>query len=45
MTRLVYFTRTQERRRDEIFVCLGIKEGGLYSSGRQNMNGMSFDEG
>ena len=39
MTRLLNFTRTQERRRDEVFVCFGMKErGGLYSSGGENMN-------
>ena len=46
MTRLLYFTRTQERRREGVFVCLGMKEmGGLYSSGRENMNGKPFNEG
>ena len=35
MTRLLYFTKTQERRR----------EGGLYSSGGENMNGRPFNEG
>ena len=46
MTRLLYFTRTQERRRDGGFVCLGMKErGGLYSSGGENMNEMLFNEG
>ena len=30
MTRLLNFTRTQERRRDEVFVCLGMKERGGY---------------
>ena len=45
MTRLLYFTRTQERRRGGVF-CLGMKEsGGLYSSGGENMNGMPFNEG
>ena len=47
MTRLLYFTRTQERRRDGgfLFVCLGMKErGGLYSSGGENMNGRPFNE-
>ena len=39
MTRLLNFTRTQERRRDGVFVCFGMKErGGLYSSGGENMN-------
>ena len=46
MTRLLYFTRTQERRREGGFVCLGMKErGGLYSSGGENMNGRPFNEG
>ena len=46
MTKLLNFTRTQERRRDGVFVCFGMKEsGGLYSSGRENMNGMPFNEG
>ena len=46
MTRLLYFTRTQERRREGVFVCLGMKErGGLYSSGGENMNGRSFNKG
>ena len=45
MTRLLNFTRTQERRREGVFVCLGMKEGGLYSSGGENMNGKPFNEG
>ena len=46
MTRLLNFTRTQKRRRDGVFVCLGMKEmGGLYSSGGENMNGRPFNEG
>ena len=46
MTRLLYFTRTQERRREGGFLlCFGMKEmGGLYNSSRENMNGMSFNE-
>ena len=46
MTRLLNFTRTQERRRDEVFcVSFGMKEmGGLYSSGGENMNGRPFNE-
>ena len=45
MTRLLYFSRTQERRRDGGFLCLGMKErGGLYSSGGENMNGRPFNE-
>ena len=46
MTRLLNFTRTQERRREGVFVCLGMKErGGLYNSDKENMNGRSFNEG
>ena len=47
MTKLLYFTRTQERRREGgFFVCFGMKErGGLYSSGGENMNERPFNEG
>ena len=46
MTRLLNFTRTQERRRDEVFVCFRMnKNGSLYSSGGGNMNRMPFNEG
>ena len=46
MTRLLNFTRTQERRREGVFVCFGMTErGGLYSSGGENMNGRSFNKG
>ena len=46
MTRLFNFTITQEMRRDEVFLCFGMKEmGGLYSSGGENMNERSFNEG
>ena len=46
MTRLLYFTRTQERRREGGFVCFGMKKmEGLYSSGGENMNGMPFNKG
>ena len=46
MTKLLYFIRTQEMRRERVFVCLGMKEReGLYSSGGENMNGRSFNEG
>ena len=46
MTRLLNFTRTQERRREGGFVCLGMKKRrGLYSSGGENMNGRPFNEG
>ena len=45
MTRLLNFTRTQERRREGVFVCFWNEgEGGLYSSGGENMNGMPFNE-
>ena len=46
MTRLLNFTKTQEKRRDESFLCFGTKEmGGLYSSGGENMNGKPFNKG
>ena len=45
MTRLLNFTKTQERRREWVFMCLGMKErGGLYSSSGENMNGRPFNE-
>ena len=47
MTRLLYFTRTQERKREEGF-CVpwnGREEGGLYSCSGKNMNERSFNEG
>ena len=28
--RLLNFTKTQERRRDEVFVCFGMNERGVY---------------
>ena len=47
MTRLLNFTRTQERGRERVFFCVlwNEGEGGLYSSGGENMNGMPFNEG
>ena len=45
MTRLLNFTRTQERRRKGVFVFSNEGEGGLYSSGGENMNGRPFNEG
>ena len=46
MTRLYNFTRTQETRREGVFLCaLEWRKGdGLYSSGGENINGMSFNE-
>ena len=45
MTRLLNFTRTQEKRRGGFFVCFGMKErGSLYSSGGGNTNGRPFNE-
>ena len=45
MTRLLNFTRTQKRRREGVSVCYGMEErGGLYSSGEENINRMSFNE-
>ena len=45
MTRLLNFTRTQEKRREGDFFCLGMMErGGLYSSNGGNMNGRPFNE-
>ena len=47
MTRLLNFTRTQERRREEGFFCVLWNEGeeGLFNSGGENMNGRLFNEG
>ena len=46
MTRLLNFTRTQEREEMGFFMCLGMKEReGLYSSGGGNINGRPFNEG
>ena len=46
MTRLLNFTRIQERRKNGVFIlCLRMKErGGLYSSGGENINEMPFNE-
>ena len=46
MIRLLNFTKTQERRRNWGFLCLKMKEmGDLYSSGGENMNERTFNEG
>ena len=46
MIKLLNFTRTQERRRNGVFVSFGMEEmGDLFSSGGENMNGMPFNEG
>ena len=47
MTRLLNFTRNQEKRREGVFffVSWNEGEGGLYSSDGENMNGMPFNEG
>ena len=48
MTRLLNFTRTQEKKREEkgLFFCLGMNEkGGIYSSGGGNMNERPFNGG
>ena len=47
MTRLLNFTRTQERRREGVLFCVfwNEGEGGLYSSGGENMKGRPFNEG
>ena len=46
MTRLLYLTRTQAGRREDVSMCLGMEENwGLYSSGGESMNGKTFNEG
>ena len=46
MTRLLNFTRTEEKRREWVFYVLWNEgEGGLYSSSGGNINGRSFNEG
>ena len=45
MTRLLNFTRTQEKRKEGVFVCFGIEGESLCSNGRGNMNRMPFNEG
>ena len=46
MTRLLNFTRIQEKRKEMGFLCFGMKEGeGLYCCGGGNMNERLFNEG
>ena len=45
MTRLLYFTRTQEGRGKGVFVSWNGGDEGLYSSSGENMNGRKFNEG
>ena len=46
MTKLLNFTKTQERRRNCVYVYFQMEErGGLYSSGGENMNERSFNKG
>ena len=45
MTRLLNFTKTQDRGREGVF-CAGMNErGGIYSSGGGNMNERLLNEG
>ena len=44
MTRLLYFTKTQERRKDGSFLSWnGGERESLYSSNEENMNKMAFN--
>ena len=46
MTRLFKFLELKRGKEMGFFVCFGMKEnGGLYSSGGENMNGRPFNEG
>ena len=46
MTTLLNFTRTQEKTREEDFLCFGMNERwGIYSSGGGNMNERPFNKG
>ena len=45
MTRLLNFLELKRGGEGRWVVSFGMKEGGLYSSGRGNINGMSFNEG
>ena len=45
MTRLLNFTKTQDRGREGVF-CAGMNERrGIYSKSSENMNGRPFNEG
>ena len=46
MTKLLYFTRTQEGKKNGVFVCFIMEErGSLYSSDKENMNKRTFKLG
>ena len=45
MTRLLNFTRTQERRRGGVSMSWNKGGGGLYSSSGENINGRPFNKG
>ena len=46
MTRILNFLELKRGEEKGVFVCFGMKEReGLYSSGRENMNGRPFNEG
>ena len=45
MTRLLYFTRTQEGKKEGVSVCSRMEERrSLYSSGKENMNKRAFNQ-
>ena len=44
MTRLFYFTRTQEGKKEGVSVCSKMeKRRSLYSNGKENMNRRAFN--
>ena len=45
MTKLLYFTRTQDNRKEGVSPSWNGGEGDLYSCSGKNMNGRSFNEG
>ena len=45
MTKLFYFTKTQEGRRNEVFLSWNGGDGEFISSGGENINGRPFNEG